>query len=310
MDNRTLTSMPIAAALGVMAVMLAACSAAATPSPSSNPPRSSTPAPTAAPATAATSAVPASATPAVPVAPPTKVPTQPSASAPSAGLEGRTFLSVSVDGHDFVQGTTVRLTFTGGGVSVNAGCNSIGGSYTISGNRLTVGQVMSTEMACDPALMAQDQWIAAFLASGPVFALDGPNLTLTSGGTTLRLRDRTAADPDRPLEGTRWVVDGIVEGNAVSSVPAGLTASITIENGRASVEPGCNTGSATVTADGDTLVFGPLGLTKKMCEPDAMKLEQAVVATLSGTVQYRIEADVLTLNAGSTGLTLRAAPRR
>ena len=37
----------------------------------------------------------------------------------------------------------------------------------------------STEMACEPPLMAQDQWLSNFLTSGPTYTLDGDTLTLT-----------------------------------------------------------------------------------------------------------------------------------
>jgi heat shock protein HslJ len=38
-----------------------------------------------------------------------------------------------------------------------------------------------------------------------------------------------------------------------------------------------------------------------------MAVERAVTSVLQGTVDYAIEADVLTLDAGGTGLTYRAA---
>ena len=39
-----------------------------------------------------------------------------------------------------------------------------------------------------------------------------------------------------------------------------------------------------------------------------MAVETAVTRTLSGTVGYTIDADVLTIDNGPSGLTLRAAP--
>ena len=40
----------------------------------------------------------------------------------------------------------------------------MGGAYTVDGDQLTTGQMFMTEMACAEPLMAQDQWLAAFLA--------------------------------------------------------------------------------------------------------------------------------------------------
>lgn len=245
-----------------------------------------------------------------PTPPPTADPagsTAPPAGAAAAGLDGRTFLSTDITGRTLVPGSQVRLTFGDGQVSANGGCNSMSGAYTIVNGMLIAGQLATTEMACDPALMAQDRWLAELLGGAGV-TLAGDTLTLERAGVVLTLIDREVADPDRPLEGTRWVVDGIVAGDAVSSVPAGVTASITIADGRVSVEAGCNSGGGTVDVADDTITVGPIALTEMACAPAAMAVEQAVVAALTGQVAYTIEAGVLTLDAGVAGLVLRASP--
>ena len=230
----------------------------------------------------------------------------PGTSPSPTGLDGRTFLSTKVVDHDLVPGSTVRLTFNGDQLGINAGCNHMAGAYAITDGKLTTGQMAMTDMACDEPLMAQDTWVASFVG-GAAISLAGDTLTLGHAEVTMTLTDREVADPDRPLDGTRWVVDAIVTGDAVSSVPAGVMAALTIANGQMQVEAGCNTGSASVTSTETTLSIGPLGLTKKGCEPAAMAVERAMTAVLSGEVGYRIEADVLTLTGDGAGLMLRAA---
>ena len=137
-----------------------------------------------------------------------------------ASLESRTFLSTGVEGHDLVAGTHVRLSFKDGQVGINAGCNSMTDAYQIVDGRLVTTNVASTAMGCEPPLMAQDQWVGAFIG-GAMLTLAGDTLTVQNGDTTMALKDRAVADPDRSLEGTRWVVDGIVAGDTVSSVPQG-----------------------------------------------------------------------------------------
>ena len=181
------------------------------------------------------------------------------------------------------------------------------GPYVIAGGMLVAGQLATTEMACDAALMAQERWLAELLG-GAGLTLVGDTLTLERAGVVLSLVDREVADPDRPLEGTRWVVDGIVAGDAVSSVPTGVTASVTVADGRVAVELGCNTGGGAVDVAEGALTFGSIALTEMTCAPDAMAVERAVVAALTGQVAYTIEADTLTLDAGDAGLVLRAAP--
>jgi heat shock protein HslJ len=234
-------------------------------------------------------------------------------------LDGRQFLSTDVVGHELVDGTTVSLTFQDAAVSANAGCNTIFGGYSIVDGELRTETLGQTEMACEPALMDQDQWIVGLLSGRPAVALDGDTLTLTGAdGTVLTMLDREVADPDRPIEGTRWIVDGIVAGDAVSSTPIDTetgepaVASITITDGQAAVEAGCNTGSASVEVTDTTLTFGPLALTRMMCPEPQMQLEAAVTAVLAGEVTYQIEAGRLSLRGagdetGEVGLELVAA---
>ena len=223
------------------------------------------------------------------------------------GLEHRTFLSTGLEGRSLVAGSTVRLAFENGQLSASAGCNSMGGPYRIEGDRLVAGQLATTEMGCAPALMEQDRWLAELLG-GSTIALDGDTLTLTRVEARLTLVDREVADPDRPLIGTRWVVDGLVSAGAVSSVPVGVTAALTFSNGRVDVEAGCNAGGGPVQVTDSMLDFGVISLTKMACAPEPMAVEGAVTALLSGTAGYTIEAGTLTLDGGGSGLILRAAP--
>ena len=232
----------------------------------------------------------------------------PSAPAQTPALAGRTFLSTDVHGATLVPGTRVTLTFKDdGSLGAGAGCNSMGGAYAIDGDRLTTGQMMTTEMGCAEPLMKQDAWLSTFL-SDVTFTLEGDTLTLDDGTVTVTLLDQKVATPDQPIEGTLWVVDGIVTGEAVSSVPTGVTASLRIVDGQAEVRFGCNTGGGPVEVTPDTLTFGPMISTKMACEPDAMAMETTVAAVLQGTVPYSIDANTLTLDAGASGLILRAAP--
>ena len=229
----------------------------------------------------------------------------------SPGLDGREFLSTNVEGHDLVEGTDISITFMDGSLSANAGCNTMGGDYVLDGDTLEVGPMFATEMGCEPALMEQDTWLAEFLATMPTVSLDGDQLTLQGdGGTTLNMLDRESADPDRPIEGTLWVVDGLVANEGVSTLPGDATASIRIIEGMAAVETGCNAGSTSVEVTDTTLTFSPMAVTMMACPPDETKLQDAVLAVLDGEVSYQIEADRLSLRRttpdGEIGLELTA----
>lgn len=227
---------------------------------------------------------------------------------PPPTVDGRTFLSTNLTGIGLVPGTRISLTFKDGSLQASGGCNAMGSTYAIGDGRLKTTQVSMTEMACEEPRMAQDQWLAGFL--GDVgYRLDGDTLTLDSGAAKLTLVDKEVETPDQPIEGTLWVLDGIISGDAVSSVPQGVTATLRIVNGQAEVQFGCNSGGGPVTVTPDTLTFGPMISTKMACLPDgAMATEAAVGTVLAGEVNYIIDADVLKLDAGANGLTFRASP--
>ena len=90
-------------------------------------------------------------------------------------------------------------------ISAQAGCNTQNGGYTITDGVLEVGAMASTMMACDDALISRQHSRA-------------------------------------PLEGTTWVVTGLVATGAISGTPMDSRASLTVTDGSAAIETGCNTG--------------------------------------------------------------------
>jgi len=225
----------------------------------------------------------------------------------ASSLNGRTYLSTGAAGVTLVPGTRVTITFKDGNLAANAGCNSMGGAYTLDGNHLKTGQMMTTEMGCAALLMTQDQWLTSFLADVTI-ALDGAKLTMTHGTIVLTLLDKTVATPNKPLEGTLWLLDGIASKGATSSVPQGVISSIRIVDGKLEVHTGCNSGGGDVNVTADSMTFGPLVLSKKACAAGPGAVEGAVTSVLTGTVAYSIDAVVLILNPRGDGLTYRAAP--
>ncbi|MGH9011764.1 MAG: META domain-containing protein [Acidimicrobiia bacterium] len=229
---------------------------------------------------------------------------------------GRTFLSTSVTENGqpkpLVAGTRITLNFFADGhrLGAQAGCNQMGGPASFEGGRLVVSDMSTTEMGCDPPRHAQDEWLARFLTSKPTWVRSESTLTLDNGTVRIVLEDREVADPDRPLRGTKWVVDPIVDRDAASSVPAGVEAHLTFEDGnRFGGNTGCNGmgGNSAVHEGRSTITFSEVITTKMACDDDRMRVERAVLATLDGDVAYQIDADVLRLDRpGGHGLRLRA----
>jgi heat shock protein HslJ len=224
-----------------------------------------------------------------------------------ADLAGRIFIVTGANGHALVAGSETTLTFDAGRIGVHAGCNQMSGGYAIKDGRLDIGPMISTEMACAEPLMAQDQWISAFLP-GAAITLDGDTLTLAKDGVTLTATDKTVVRPDKPLEGTTWVVESLVSNQAVSSMPAGVTASLEFTGGKVAVDTGCNKGHGSAAIGETAITFGPIGTTRMACAGPAGEVEDQVLKVLAGDVAWTIDADVLWLRGAAGGLDLRAQP--
>ncbi|MFI7065074.1 META domain-containing protein [Kribbella sp. NPDC050124] len=226
---------------------------------------------------------------------------------------GTSYLSVQVteDGKDkqLAPGTRLRLDFTKeGSLGFDAGCNQMGGDASLNGGTLTMASYGGTEMSCGPAVDAQEKWLGELLAGGPTWKLEGDRLTITRGSTTIVLRDRKVVEPDLPLAGTIWNVDGLVTKEVVDHYHSVPPATLTIVGDRVSGSTGCNQFHGTVTQTGSTLTFGSLIVTDKGCSGDALRLQDGVLARLKGNLTYTIDHDRLQLRRsdGTVGLDLVA----
>ncbi|RJS44921.1 META domain-containing protein [Nocardioides cavernaquae] len=216
--------------------------------------------------------------------------------------------AVTVDGadHALVEGSEARLSFDDGKLGITAGCNHLFGDYSLAGDRLTAGAIGGTEMGCPEPLMAQDTWLAK-LFSGDVTIGRDP-LTLTAGDTVLTLTPRADVHPDTTLLGTAWALDGLIEGDSVSSIPAGPPVVLTLSKRSASVTGLCNGFGADVTLTGDEITWTPGMRTLIACaDPARQQLDTTVSGILAGATSYTIEEATLTLTNGKQGLTFRAS---
>jgi len=226
----------------------------------------------------------------------------------AADLAGRTFVSTSVTGFELIDGTEIRISFEEDHLSASAGCNTVGGAYTVENDLLSVSEPSATLMACDPQLMTQDDQLIGFLTDDPAISLMGDVLMLTGAEVTAEMHEEADGGKGEPLMGTTWTLDSIVDGDSASSVPAGVeppTLEIS-DAGQASVFTGCNRGGASVEVDDATLTFGPLSLTKMACGDDATAVEATVTSIIDGTVDYSISGDVLTVSKDPQALEYRA----
>jgi heat shock protein HslJ len=230
-------------------------------------------------------------------------------SGPPLSLDGRELLLVgwTVNGQpvQLVPGTQIRLSFADGSLSAHAGCNHLGGDYTLSQGRLMVGAMSMTEMGCDVPRQRQDELVAALLTSGSSLRIDGDQLILEGSQGVATFRDRQAVEPNLPLVGPTWTLTTLIEGDAAMSVPGDVLARIQFaDDGTFNVEPGCNTGSGSYAPGEGVMSFGPIALTRMACPGDRDRVERAVLEVLAGEVEFEIHSGTLTLRSGDRGLQL------
>lgn len=161
----------IIATLAIAALLLGACAA---PTGRTEPTAAPTQIPTAQPA------------PAEPTA------TEGAMSEPTNDLAGTSWSLSELAGAAPVEGrdpATIEFT-TEGRVAGSSGCNRFFGGYTVEGASLTIGQVGSTMMACEPELMQQEQALFAALGQAAGYTIAGDTLTITTadGGAVVFTR--------------------------------------------------------------------------------------------------------------------------
>jgi heat shock protein HslJ len=103
-----------------------------------------------------------------------------------------------------------------------------------------------------------------------------------------------AQDAGAGLQASQWRLVSIGRDPVTASTPT-LRLS---ESGMVGGSTGCNTVKATYSSDGDNLMFGPIGQTRKYCAA-AFETERAYVAMLGDVRGYHIENGTLVLTGGN-----------
>ncbi|MFJ7157574.1 META domain-containing protein [Streptomyces sp. NPDC101118] len=208
-------------------------------------------------------------------------------------------------------GTGAHLLIEDGKVQGNNGCADFTAPAEADGNSLTVKDAEVTDIGCDPTAMKFGEAFQKLITGKLTTSVSGDRLTLTTAGgdkITLTSKPETLT----PLNGTRWTVDSLVQGEAVTSVPQdanGKAWFVIGKDGAVQGNLGCNNFTSKATAAGGEVTFGPLASTRMACTGPAGEVEKAVSAVLKGKVAYSVESGALTLTApNGKGLRATAQP--
>jgi len=295
---QTLRTLGLLSAAAVVLLRLAACARNS----------SSTP-PVAGSSAASTSASPASARPGSGAA---RSGATSSGSAPRvARFDGITFLATEVIGtHTIVPGSTITLVFASGSLSANAGCNYLSGPYTVTESVLSVPELTTTAMGCADGLMAQDDWLAGFLASAPTWADDGGTFTLTNGTDTIVMS--RAPSGAEALQATGWNLVLLISPGNYQPIGEQVSAWVRFDGRAVAFDTSCNRGGGSAEVTGDTITFGALRSTAITCDGASGETDAAMNSVMVGTTTYRLEslnsALTITSQDGVTALQFSADP--
>ena len=109
-------------------------------------------------------------------------------SAVSDPLDDSSWVLVAFRKTSPIPGTTITATFEDGRIHGSAGCNSYGGTYQVKGDKITVGAIATTMMAClEPKdIIEQEVKFRKFISDAQTFRLiDGQLQIFRSDGEAL-----------------------------------------------------------------------------------------------------------------------------
>lgn len=204
---------------------------------------------------------------------------------------------------------TVTLTIDGGDATGTSACNSYFGTIEIDGASVRFEGLGGTEMACEPGAMALEQAYLGALADVREAAVEDDQLVLSADSVELRFEQVEPVAP-AALVGTSWVLEATIgvggPGGSASS-PVGEPATLELtDDGGFSGSTGCNMFTATYVVDGDELELTNLEQTLRSCDGDVGAQERAMIAVLTQSLRFSIDASMLTITSpDGSGLVYR-----
>ena len=189
----------------------------------------------------------------------------------------------------------VTAAFTAGRISGFSGCNQFFGPYTLDGERVVIGPLAGSLMACEEPSMKVEKAVHAALAGSFRYVLADRRLTLLSGNEPILTFQEEAAPT---LEGVTWTITGFNNGRqAVVSPLSGTTLSATFKGGWVEGFAGCNTFRATYNAEAGRIVIGPAALTRMSCGGEGvMRQEREFLSALQSATTWGFMGRMLDLH--------------
>jgi len=203
-----------------------------------------------------------------------------------------------------VDGHPITLSFTDDGAGGTAACNGYGGSYAVTGTRITFTDLAWTEMGCIPEeIMDSERKYLDALPRVEAFATSDERLTLSGDGVELVFAALSPV-PTSELTGTVWVLESLVQGASVSTVTGERATLELFSDGSMLGSTGCRTLNGNYTIAGAEVQMTEL--TANGDCPSDLEDQDTQVVTVLGSFRATVEGETLTLTSpGSMGLRYR-----
>lgn len=200
----------------------------------------------------------------------------------------------------------ITLSFTEEAAVGTAACNGYGAAYSITGEEITLSELGSTAMACEPEeVMESERLYMEALPRVDTITAGRDGLTLLGDGVELGF----VALPPAPVEeltGTVWVLEGLIEGDVTSSV-AGERATLELfSDGSMLGSTGCRDLNGRYVIRGAEVLLPELAANGE-CPAELQEQDGLVVTVLGDGFQAVVEGGTLTVSSrGGLGLVYRA----
>lgn len=102
-----------------------------------------------------------------------------------------------------------------------------------------------------------------------------------------------------------WTLSSITTGaNTTVPVPGSGVFAVFSTGGNLTGSAGCNAYFATWKEEGNTLIIGPIGSTRRACEPPVMEQEAGYLSLLENVTRYLVRNGTLTLSDSGRNFTM------
>lgn len=234
------------------------------------------------------------------------VPTSASASGSDPGDPSGAWVMVSGPS-DPIPGWDVTVEIDGDQIGGTAACNGYGGTVEIGAGTMAVSELGQTEIGCESEIQQLEQVFLRSLAAATAYSLPDRQLEIVTPEGVWRF-DRLAPVPTLELVGTRWVLDGYVDGDTVSHEAGMDSAFVELSDDATLVgATNCRELSGMWVETGSEVVFTELAATGECPDDAAWDLDGRIIAVLGDGFRAEVDGDRLTVTSqGGAGLTFRA----